>query len=555
MARPRYSIIPRVFDSSDIVDDFAHIPSDVTASTCFFARLVIVDTDFLLDLIATAIADLDRILREDPSLKPFVDTAKSINRSQRDQIKSRRGKTRGPDQVNRPSNSQCYSLALHKKASFRPMSVVEHPVETSLPSSSTHADDESPFRAFESTLSNVSAQSDGPWITDGDRGAGPSRSSFAKHGVKREERSSNAQRRIRQDPDSASYWPRPDQNAFGSSSVYVFYQSSNGQNVFLHPFCHRIISADVKGDFSAAKAIFNARAVDVHHHTMDEVLRRRYRFLGHLPLGCEFSFVEIDPSQVVSQETLQAFSSELSDRASHRKQREIASERDSRRIARMESDSLRKYFEITRERVALSRQNETVDSSDMTSFPPIYPAELLTDAMSSSANNDAPSDVSSSAANEVSADRGSQNLSTSPQNWGESVSSYSAATANMGVFPSLNATVTYTNRTGRDAYQESVSRSSPIAMPFVGRSTNVSMSRSEGRESSPSDSAWSQSPRRATWSLPSRDTEPGVQASTMSSNERHQSSSHEPSQPRRTRRHNGRNTITLLSNAGTQNQR
>lgn len=71
----------------------------------------------------------------------------------------------------------------------------------------------------------------------------------------------------------------------------IFYGASNGANVFLHPIDMRILTA------LSQDGLPNSITLRVDHqeeHTITSDLRKRYRFLAHLPLSALFSFVEVD---------------------------------------------------------------------------------------------------------------------------------------------------------------------------------------------------------------------------------------------------------------------
>lgn len=55
----------------------------------------------------------------------------------------------------------------------------------------------------------------------------------------------------------------------------------------------------------------NAVVIEKQYLSMTEALRRRYRFLLHLPITTVFEWVEIDLTNIVNQETLFIFKSKL----------------------------------------------------------------------------------------------------------------------------------------------------------------------------------------------------------------------------------------------------
>lgn len=546
VARPRYSVIPRVYKADDIVDNFVHVPTNVEARSHFYARLAIADTDYLLDLITKAIAALDRVLKEDESLRPFVDIAKSVNKRERDALRFRRRHERVNEQPKVP-----LSRSYRGTSSF-PSSDGDVLTNTSAISTCKSI----PTGAVDGTslmLSSCRFGKNGSPCGKDCEAEVASRCVATK--LRQDQSASSVQGRSATGSIKTSHWPPHDANAHSSSAMYVFYQAKDGQNVFLHPLCHRIVTAEVEGDFSRARSEITTKVVDIERHTMDEALRRRFRFLGHLPFGCEFSFVEVDLSDAVSEQTLQVFHSEILERESARRERTIALERDSRRIARQESDSLRKYFELASSRVALSRQNQMVDSNDIRIFPPISFSDRSSTIAGSSSESDACSGRPVSELDESVAGRSSSCMPASQRDWGVSISSYSAATANMGVFPSLSAVVASSSSALENSSQSSKGGSSPIPVPSRSTDGNHMGSHVELHRPSISEGAWSHSPSRGVWGSSSSMNESSSLLSENHSMESHQNRTNDQVQPRRSRRHNGRATITLMSNAGPQHRR
>jgi hypothetical protein len=98
-------------------------------------------------------------------------------------------------------------------------------------------------------------------------------------------------------------------------STFYFYQAADGQHCYLLPLDVKILKHQYKNyeDFpdSIEVKISNSRET-----TMDEGLRRRFKYLSHVPLGCDLIFIEIDfdSSDIVTPETRQHFSQELEQR-------------------------------------------------------------------------------------------------------------------------------------------------------------------------------------------------------------------------------------------------
>lgn len=72
-------------------------------------------------------------------------------------------------------------------------------------------------------------------------------------------------------------------------------------------------------------------------HTVDEELRRRVKFLSHLPLGCEVNFLECDLTGVVSPTVLETFKDEILQRRRHNHEKAAREEQERIRAEKNES--------------------------------------------------------------------------------------------------------------------------------------------------------------------------------------------------------------------------
>ncbi len=77
--------------------------------------------------------------------------------------------------------------------------------------------------------------------------------------------------------------PQPPANEF------FFYQTLNGQWVFLHPLLTRILLLHY-GSYESLPGTIRGRLLELEPQVQSEALRKRHKFLGHLPLGGETTF-------------------------------------------------------------------------------------------------------------------------------------------------------------------------------------------------------------------------------------------------------------------------
>ena len=117
--------------------------------------------------------------------------------------------------------------------------------------------------------------------------------------------------------------------AEASGDISYFYQSSDGQPVFLHPLEMRCLQEDSHG-VGGMGATTTLTVVESESHLQDEVTKKRFKFLSHLPEGSAFSIVEINAKKVVSPQTWSRFSEMFKQRDDkRRKQRKEQNRKDS----------------------------------------------------------------------------------------------------------------------------------------------------------------------------------------------------------------------------------
>lgn len=73
-------------------------------------------------------------------------------------------------------------------------------------------------------------------------------------------------------------------------------------------------------------------------HMVDDELRKRVKYLGHLPYGCEVNFLECDWRDVVAPEVLNRFRSETDRRRKRNREKEAREEKDRIRAEKEEDD-------------------------------------------------------------------------------------------------------------------------------------------------------------------------------------------------------------------------
>lgn len=124
-----------------------------------------------------------------------------------------------------------------------------------------------------------------------------------------------------------------------SSSTYHFYQATSGASIFLHPLDIRILLSHF-GSYPSFPDSISVLVMTASESTVDDDLRRRCKYLAHLPEGADVVFVEADLESVVGAEALKPFESLLKVRTARRKERAKKDEKARVKAEERERESL-----------------------------------------------------------------------------------------------------------------------------------------------------------------------------------------------------------------------
>lgn len=130
-----------------------------------------------------------------------------------------------------------------------------------------------------------------------------------------------------------------------STSTYYYYQAASGLPIFLHPLDIKILLSHFNSYVSFPNSI-TVRIEGSSESTVNDDLRKRCKYLTHMPEGADVIFVEADLQDVVGAEGLKNFEGPLRLRA---KKREEKMKKDDRAKARAEEK------DKENERAALAR--------------------------------------------------------------------------------------------------------------------------------------------------------------------------------------------------------
>lgn len=125
-----------------------------------------------------------------------------------------------------------------------------------------------------------------------------------------------------------------------NSARFYFYQANDGQHLYLHPINARMLQA-MFGSLEHAPHTIAGRIVQKETFSMSDDERKRFKYLLHLPVTCQFDVVEIEFDQVnlISNAVASKFRDELQQRQKMRQKR-ARDERRREKCIDVENDRL-----------------------------------------------------------------------------------------------------------------------------------------------------------------------------------------------------------------------
>lgn len=111
-----------------------------------------------------------------------------------------------------------------------------------------------------------------------------------------------------------------------TTKIY-FHQAADGQPFFLHPLSIKMLKRhfDVYADLP--RTLPSCPILEIEMAIMTEDIRKRHRYLHHLPLGCQFGLCEVDLTGIVSSTVLEEYAEDLANRAANRRRKAHKEER------------------------------------------------------------------------------------------------------------------------------------------------------------------------------------------------------------------------------------
>lgn len=133
------------------------------------------------------------------------------------------------------------------------------------------------------------------------------------------------------------------QSTSGVQKFFYFYQADDGQHLYLHAMNVKMLELQY-GSLENSPHIIEGKLLEKEGGSLTEDLRRRLRYLCHLPLTCQFELAEIDlKPPIVSQEVLTSFRDQLVLRQKRRQQREREERKREKKITEEQNKRMGKY--------------------------------------------------------------------------------------------------------------------------------------------------------------------------------------------------------------------
>ncbi|KAJ9055080.1 hypothetical protein DSO57_1007836 [Entomophthora muscae] len=152
-----------------------------------------------------------------------------------------------------------------------------------------------------------------------------------------------------------------------SRDLHQFYRSEDGQHIYLLPLHSRILFDYLQEEGNVPASI----SLPVAHYeesTVNEEMRKRFKNLSFLPLGCDVAFVDLDLESFVKPEILQNYQAPLEARSRHLKAKIRAERKAELRVNSNSFSSLEPFCEAPAISIGSEDFPEMIASS--ASFPP-----------------------------------------------------------------------------------------------------------------------------------------------------------------------------------------
>lgn len=132
---------------------------------------------------------------------------------------------------------------------------------------------------------------------------------------------------------------RSDPSKPASNADFHFYSSP--PHLYLSPLDIRILKTKF-GSFSSFPSTLLPRVEHISTgHVVDDAMRKRAKYLGHLPRGCVVSYLECDWTDIIPAEILDTFAKDIERRRKHNRDKAAQEDRERFQAERLEAAALR----------------------------------------------------------------------------------------------------------------------------------------------------------------------------------------------------------------------
>ena len=157
------------------------------------------------------------------------------------------------------------------------------------------------------------------------------------------------------------------------NSTADFYFYSSPPHLYLSPLDIRILKTKY-GSFSSFPSTLLPRVEHISTgHVVDEAMRKRAKYLGHLPQGCVVSFLECDWTDIVPAETLETFAEDIERRRKRNREKAAQEDRERLQAERLEAAELR--ANTGPHRTMMPLEEEQTPRMDLSEFQPLGHAD------------------------------------------------------------------------------------------------------------------------------------------------------------------------------------
>lgn len=128
-----------------------------------------------------------------------------------------------------------------------------------------------------------------------------------------------------------------------NDATYLFYQAASGQHIYLSPLDIKLLKSHFES-YAAFPLTIRVKVDGTEEGSIDEDLRKRCRYLSHLPEACDVTFVEADLSGVVPPEALVPYAQALKKRANKRKDKARRDDRAKHKSEQAAAEKEREHY-------------------------------------------------------------------------------------------------------------------------------------------------------------------------------------------------------------------